>query len=96
MLHTEFTVLGPPISNQSPGTNLANWRTIIAGEAKKKWKKVALAGNLKAIIINFHVGNKPSLDVDNMSKPILDVMETIVYKNDRRKYVCLCTYRRRG
>ena len=34
-----------------------------------------LTGHLKTIIINFHSGNKPSVDIDNMSKPILDVLE---------------------
>ena len=46
--------------------------------------KPVLTGELKAIIINFFAGNKPSVDVDNMSKPILDEMQKIVYKNDRQ------------
>lgn len=41
-------------------------------------------GKLKGIIINFHLDGKPSLDVDNLSKPIFDVMEGIVYENDRQ------------
>jgi hypothetical protein len=36
------------------------------------------------IIINFYLGSKPPVDVDNMSKPILDVMQGIVYDNDRQ------------
>jgi len=44
----------------------------------------SLTGHLKAIIINFYAGNKPSVDVDNMSKPILDEMEKIVYHDDRQ------------
>jgi Holliday junction resolvase RusA-like endonuclease len=43
-----------------------------------------LTGHLKATIINFHSGNKPSVDVDNMSKPILDVHQNIVYVDDRQ------------
>ena len=43
-----------------------------------------LAGELKAIILNFYPGNRPSVDVDNMSKPILDEMENIVYGDDRQ------------
>jgi hypothetical protein len=38
----------------------------------------------KVVIINFHLEDKPSLDVDNMSKPILDVLEGIVYDNDHQ------------
>jgi Holliday junction resolvase RusA-like endonuclease len=51
---------------------------------QNRYAKPLLSGPLKAIIINFHEGNKPSVDVDNMSKPILDVMESIVYNNDRQ------------
>ena len=36
------------------------------------------------MIINFHDGDKPSLDTDNMSKPILDVMQKLVYADDRQ------------
>jgi hypothetical protein len=84
MVYLEFVVVGVPISNLSPGPNLQNWRAAVAVEAKKVWKKAALTGKLKAVIINFHLDDKPSLDVDNMSKPILDVLEKIVYDNDRQ------------
>jgi len=87
-MHLEFVVLGPPISNQqsTPAgkANLTAWRATIAGAAGGLWANPLLTGHLKAIIINFYVGNKPSVDVDNMSKPILDVMQKIVYKNDRQ------------
>jgi hypothetical protein len=63
-MHLEFVVLGPPISNQSPGPNLDNWRATVEAEAKKQWAKPILSGVLKAILINFHLGNKPSVDVD--------------------------------
>ena len=87
-MHLEFVVLGPPISNQqsTPNgkANLMAWRATIAGAAGPLWAKPLLTGNLKAIIINFYAGNKPSVDVDNMSKPILDEMEQIVYDDDRQ------------
>jgi Holliday junction resolvase RusA-like endonuclease len=83
-MHLEFVVPGPPVSNQSTSPNLAVWRATVAGEAQSRWGKPPLTVNLKAIIINFHAGNKPSVDVDNMSKPILDVMNTIVYDDDRQ------------
>jgi crossover junction endodeoxyribonuclease RusA len=87
-MHLEFVVLGPPISNQQSTligkANLAAWRTTIARAATPLWVNPLLRGHLKAIIINFYAGNKPSVDVDNMSKPILDVLEHIVYANDRQ------------
>jgi hypothetical protein len=82
-VHLEFVVLGPPVSNQSPGPNLTIWRATIAGEATLHWPKPPLAGELKAIILNFYE-KLPSLDVDNMSKPILDAMQNIVYIEDRQ------------
>ena len=88
MMHLEFVVPGPPISNQQSTpkgqANLAAWRATVEAEAKKLWTKPILTGNLKAIIINFHLGDKPPLDVDNMSKPILDVLQGIVYEDDRQ------------
>lgn|SRR5262245_42230842 len=82
--HLEFVVLGPPVSNQSPGPNLTAWRGTVAGAATINWHNPPLAGDLKAIIINFYAGNRPSVDLDNMSKPILDVMQKIVYRDDRQ------------
>jgi hypothetical protein len=83
-MHLEFVVLGPPISNQSPGPTLDAWKATIAAAAKALWANPMLTGKLKAIIINFHTGDKPSVDVDNMSKPILDVLQQIVYDDDRQ------------
>ena len=84
-MHLEFVVLGPPISNQSQGSSaLLNWRNVVEAEARNQWKNAPLTGNLKAVLINFHAGDKPSLDLDNMSKPILDVMQQIVYDDDRQ------------
>jgi Holliday junction resolvase RusA-like endonuclease len=87
-VHVEIVVAGPPISNQqSTATgraNLAAWRARIVGLATQNWANPPLAANLKAIIINFYAGNRPSVDVDNMSKPSLDAMEGAVYNNDRQ------------
>lgn len=87
-MHLEFVVLGPPISNQQSTpqgrANLVAWSAMVAGEAQDQWAKPLLKGDLKAIIINFYAGNRPSVDVDNMSKPILDAMQGIVYENDRQ------------
>lgn len=84
-MHLEFVVVGTPISNQSTGTPaLQAWRTAVETEAKKGWTVPPLQGKLKVIIINFHKNDPPSLDLDNMSKPILDVMQQIVYDDDRQ------------
>ena len=87
-MHLEFVILGPPISNQQSTQrgkgNLRTWRARIKGAARKQWARSPLTGDLKAIIINFHDSDKPSVDVDNMSKPILDELQDIVYLDDRQ------------
>jgi len=83
-MHLEFVVPGPPISNQSPGASLQAWRATVRAAAQAQWTRPTLNGNLRGIVINFHGGQKPTLDVDNMAKPIFDVMETIVYDDDRK------------
>ncbi len=88
-MHLEFVVLGPPISNQQRHGRgkaiLATWRALVAGEASFRWAaKFLLMHPLKATIINFHAGTEPSVDVDNMAKPILDVMGQIVFGDDRQ------------
>lgn len=83
-MHLEFVVVGVPISNQSPGNTLTNWKASVEAEARRNWTAVPLERLLKAIIINMYSGDAPTLDLDNMSKPILDVMQRLVYEDDRQ------------
>src|SRR5262245_61408138 len=87
-MHLEFVVPGPPISNQQSTSqgkaNLTAWSATVRAAAQGMWAKPFLTGELKAIIINFYAGNEPSVDVDNMSKPILDALQQLVYDNDRQ------------
>lgn len=84
-MHVEFMVLGPPTSNQSANSvALAGWKAAVKAAAQEAWTEAPLKGNLKSIIINFHIGEKPSVDVDNMSKPIHDMMNKVVYDDDRQ------------
>lgn len=88
-VHIEFVVPGPPISNQqrtqSGKTNLVSWKGVIAGAAGSLWgTKPILTEELKTAIINFYDEYKPTADVDNMSKPILDQLQDVVYEDDRQ------------
>jgi crossover junction endodeoxyribonuclease RusA len=83
-VHLEFVVFGPPVSNQSPGPGLTLWRATIVGTANLNWPHAPLVGELRAVILNFYAASRPSVDVDNMSKPILDAMQNIVYDDDRQ------------
>lgn len=85
MLLLEFVVPGPPVSFQtSDRANLKNWQATIKAEAAKTWTAALLTGKLKFVLINFHEGEKPSLDDDNMVKPIRDALNKFVYVDDRQ------------
>jgi hypothetical protein len=67
MLYLEFVLPGPPVSYQtSDKTNLKNWQAAVKAEAQKTWTAAPLTGKLKFLLINFHEGDKPPLDDDNM------------------------------
>lgn len=84
MVHMEFVAPGVPVSNQSPGTNLNGWKMAIQTAVRTQWTRTPLESELKAVIINFYSGDRPSVDVDNMSKPILDAIQGLVYLDDRQ------------
>ncbi len=87
-VYLEFVVAGPPVSSQQNTAkgraNLAGWQKELAREAESRWKFAPLTGVLKALIINFHESVKPSVDLDNILKPILDAMQKIILENDRQ------------
>jgi Holliday junction resolvase RusA-like endonuclease len=88
MLHLEFTVVGVPITNQQSTpqgrANLTAWRGAVIAACQAVWNQAPLPIELKAILINFYNTNRPSLDLDNMSKPVFDSLEGTVYLNDRQ------------
>lgn len=65
-----------------------------AGAATLAWPNAPLTIELKAVIINFYAGNEPSVDADNMSKPILDALQNIAYANDRQVVQARLTHAR--
>jgi crossover junction endodeoxyribonuclease RusA len=85
MLHLEFVLRGPPVSHQtSDKANLKAWQAAVRAEAAKTWTAAPLTGKLKLLVINFHEGDKPPLDDDNMVKPIRDALNKFVYEDDRQ------------
>jgi crossover junction endodeoxyribonuclease RusA len=85
MPHLEFIVLGPPVSHQtSDKPNLKAWQAKVKAEAAKSWTGGPLKGKLKFTVYNFHEGDKPPLDDDNMVKPIRDALNKLVYEDDRQ------------
>src|SRR5437879_479490 len=81
----EFTVTGTPMSHQSSNKPaLQAWMAQVRAEAAKVWTQAPLTINLKCTIMNFYEGLKPSLDDDNMVKPIRDALNGLVYTDDRQ------------
>ena len=85
MLHLEFVLPGPPVSHQtSDRANLKAWQAAVRAEAEKTWASAPLTGKIKFLLINFHEGDTPPLDDDNMVKPIRDALNKLVYADDRQ------------
>ena len=85
MLYLEFVLPGPPVSSQaSDKTNLKAWQATVRAEAAKNWSAAPLTGKLKFLLMNFHEGETPPLDDDNMVKPIRDALNKFVYQDDRQ------------
>ena len=83
-MHLEFVVLGPPVSYQtSDKNNLKKLQATVKTEAAKIWTAAPLKVKLKFLLINFHEGDKPPMDDDNMVKPIRDALNHFVYEDDR-------------
>jgi crossover junction endodeoxyribonuclease RusA len=85
MVHLEFVLPGPPVSYQTNDkANLKVWQRTVKAEAAKAWSKPPLTGKLKFLLINFHEGDKPTMDDDNRVKPIRDALNKFVYVDDRQ------------
>jgi crossover junction endodeoxyribonuclease RusA len=85
MLHVEFTVKGPPVSQQTRDrANLQAWKKAVRDEAARRWANPPLTCQLKFTVINFHEGDQAPLDDDNMVKPIRDALNSFVYKDDKQ------------
>jgi crossover junction endodeoxyribonuclease RusA len=83
MASIEFIVDGPPVSHQTKNKKaLPAWKATIRAAAASLWAGMPSKGLLQCTIMNFYAGPAPSLDDDNMVKPIRDAMIGIVYDND--------------
>jgi hypothetical protein len=79
MMHLEFVLPGTPVSHQAADkARLRDWQSKVRTEAAKAWAAAPLTGKLKFLLINFHEGDTPPLDDDNMVKPIRDALNGLV------------------
>ncbi len=85
MLPFEFTVPGPPVSQQSRNkTKLAAWQQLVKMAASARWGTAAPVGvPLRITVSYYHQGLAVRIDNDNLLKPIQDALIGLVYQDDR-------------
>ena len=94
MISFEFIIQGPPVSQQTRNrTLLRNWKNRVRLEAQRKWP----SGNpptqeeIEIRITYFHEDVSP--DVDNISKPIQDALEGLIFEDDSQIVNLTCRKR---
>lgn len=91
MIPFEFTIAGPPISQQAKAASRRRWRAAVANAAT-----VALpVGTLPtsddvAVSITYYYDGDPP-DVDNIIKPIQDALIGVVYVDDSQVVQAQCS-----
>ena len=79
----EFIVEGSPVSHQTKNRKaLQGWKARVRAEAVKVWNQPPVKALIQCTIINFYGGPAPTLDDDNMVKPIRDALNGLVYEDD--------------
>ena len=84
----EFVIEGPAVSlraKKSKAKRYQKWIKEVRAAAREQWPETMLPIESKTItvaITNYYTLAPP--DVDNIIKPILDGLETVVYSNDQQ------------
>jgi len=94
VLPFEFVIDGPPVSQQARRrARLREWISKVANEAKSHWPedKLPVADPVMVKITYFY--EDTPVDVDNISKPILDALKGMVFKDDSQVTDLLCRKR---
>jgi crossover junction endodeoxyribonuclease RusA len=83
-LPVEFIVDGVPVSAQSANkTRRAQWTGDVAARASAAWSGAPVSMDV-AVVITYYGRGGWAMDLDNMSKPILDAMSGIVWVDDKQ------------
>ena len=85
-LPLEFVVDGPPVSQQTRKRGrLSGWKRDVRNVAGQHWSgEPPVQGKVMVGITYFFTGQSP--DVDNIPKPILDALNTLVYTDDSQVF----------
>lgn len=90
----EFIVEGPAVSLKAKKTNASRyqkWIKTVRAAAQQQWpgnRKPTFSQAIIVSITNYYTASPP--DVDNIIKPILDALQTVVYINDEQVYKVIC------
>jgi crossover junction endodeoxyribonuclease RusA len=82
MIPFEFTIKGPPISQQAKSSSRNRWKTAVTAAAKAALPtgSMPVTKDVAISITYYYDGDTP--DVDNIIKPIQDALIGIVYADD--------------
>ncbi len=83
MLPFEFTVEGPPVSQQTRRRErLPPWRAVVRAAAQDLWPVAGTPLEQElSLTITYFYEDAPT-DVDNIVKPILDSIKGLIYRDD--------------
>lgn len=89
----EFVIDGPPVSQQARRrSRVKEWTKQVQNVAETRWDTASpFVGEVMVTITYLYEG--ASLDVDNISKPILDALKGLVYSDDAQVSDLLCRKR---
>ena len=92
----EFTVKGPPVSQQARRRRrVRRWTQDVQVAAKQYWDSESLfTGEIEVTITYFF--ENVDLDLDNIPKPILDALKGLVYNDDSQITDLICRKRERN
>ena len=98
MLPFEFVIDGAPVSQQARRrARLRDWISKVENEAKSHWPEdeLPVVDSIMVKITYFYEENvSPKIDVDNISKPILDALKGVVFTDDSQVTDLLCRKRK--
>ncbi len=97
MLPFEFVIDGPPVSQQTRrAEKRRDWISKVKDEAKSHWPEdeLPVASSIMVKIAYFYEEESPKIDVDNISKPILDALKETIFTDDTQVTDLLCQKRR--
>jgi crossover junction endodeoxyribonuclease RusA len=86
VLPFEFTVPGPPLSQQAKRRDrLREWRQTVLAAALALWpsSEAPIDVPIKITVVYYHEGATIRMDNDNMLKPIQDALNGRIYVDDR-------------